>query len=272
MRIKNQISDKLNSESDIHVSSEEGPQENTLEKNNSKFIRIASFDVRDTTSQKLCDDILAAISFKSKIAVFFANTNFIVKCRFIVDDKLTLPLVLVNDGIGMDIAALLFHGRRFSENLNGTDFLPFFFQKAPRPLKVFMLGGAPDVLEKAVRHVTENLKQVVVGSSNGYDDVKNPLSLKERINQCCPDVVLVAMGNPIQEEWIVRHGLETNAIAFIGVGALFDFWSGDKARAPALIRRLRLEWLYRLCLEPRRLMRRYTFDIVVFLKYCFKYR
>jgi beta-1,4-glucosyltransferase len=57
-----------------------------------------------------------------------------------------------------------------------------------------------------------------------------------------------------------------------GVGALFDFWAGDKPRAPVIVQKMRLEWLYRLCLEPRRLARRYTVDIVKFLKHCYHCR
>lgn len=65
-----------------------------------------------------------------------------------------------------------------------------------------------------------------------------------------------------------RDALNTNVM--IGVGAFLDFLAGDKPRAPELIRKLRLEWFYRLCLEPTRLMRRYTLDIAVFLALCLK--
>jgi beta-1,4-glucosyltransferase len=56
----------------------------------------------------------------------------------------------------------------------------------------------------------------------------------------------------------------------IGVGALLDFLAGDKPRAPTLVQKLRMEWFYRLCLEPTRLLRRYTLDIGKFLALCFK--
>jgi beta-1,4-glucosyltransferase len=100
----------------------------------------------------------------------------------------------------------------------------------------------------------------------------NHATLVESINRSQAEVVLVALGNPIQEEWILanREALDANVV--VGVGALFDFWSGDKPRAPLLVQRVRLEWLYRLCLEPRRLLRRYTVDIMAFLVLCNKYR
>lgn len=63
-----------------------------------------------------------------------------------------------------------------------------------------------------------------------------------------------------------------NARILVGVGALFDFWAGDKPRAPVFVQKIRMEWLYRLGLEPRRLARRYTVDILRFLMYCYRYR
>jgi beta-1,4-glucosyltransferase len=91
------------------------------------------------------------------------------------------------------------------------------------------------------------------------------------INRSQAEVVLVALGNPMQEEWILVNRQALDAKVVVGVGALFDFWGGYKPRAPQLVQRLRLEWLYRLCLEPRRLLRRYTLDILMFLLLCRKY-
>jgi beta-1,4-glucosyltransferase len=85
-------------------------------------------------------------------------------------------------------------------------------------------------------------------------------------------VVLVALGNPVQEEWILNHRQALDASILIGVGALFDFWAGDKPRAPRAIQKMRLEWLYRLALEPRRLLRRYSVDLLVFFAHCHRYR
>jgi beta-1,4-glucosyltransferase len=73
------------------------------------------------------------------------------------------------------------------------------------------------------------------------------------------------MGNPIQEKWILANQSQLNTAYILGVGALFDFWSGNKIRAPIIIQKLRLEWLFRLCQEPRRLLKRYTIDIIKFL-------
>ena len=233
---------------------------------------IADFPVRVTTQTELAGVLLAALSMKQKATLFFANTNFIVKCRSLLSRMRDPSVIIANDGIGLDLAAMLVYRSRFQENLNGTDFTPFLFQHSPTPLRVYMVGGKPAVLAKASTHVRTYLGQDVVGTCDGYAGIKNNPELLADINRAQPDVILVALGNPIQEEWILDHRGELDASVVIGVGALFDFWAGDKPRAPKLIQRLRLEWFYRLALEPRRLLRRYTVDILIFFMQCYRHR
>jgi beta-1,4-glucosyltransferase len=233
---------------------------------------IADYPVRDTTQKELASFLLNAIRNKQKVALFFANTNFIVQCRGLLDKLRDPSVTIVNDGIGMDLAATFFHGRRFSENLNGTDFTPYLLHHAATPLRVYMLGGKPEVLAKASEYAHQRLGQQVVGVCDGYDGLRNTPDLVAHINQANPDVILVALGNPVQEKWILEHRPALNAGLVMGVGALFDFWAGEKPRAPKMVQKLHLEWLYRLSLEPRRLMRRYTIDILVFFSHCYRYR
>ena len=238
-----------------------------------KFIPIAGYPVIKTTSPVLARYLREIVQGKKQVSLFFANTNFIVQCRYLLGTMKSDSVAIVNDGIGMDIAAFLFRREKFKENLNGTDFIPYFFSCAERPLRVFMLGGKPEVLAKAAEHVRVKLGQTVVGTCDGYTGIEHDhAELIKSINLVEAEVVLVALGNPIQEEWILLSRQTLHANVVIGVGALFDFWSGDKARAPSLVQRTRLEWLYRLCLEPRRLLRRYSIDIMRFLLLCRKHR
>jgi beta-1,4-glucosyltransferase len=235
-------------------------------------IPIAGFPVTRTDARGLAQRLLASLHGRGKVALFFANTNFIVQCRPQLPRMRDEAVIIVNDGVGLDIAAFLLRGRRFPANLNGTDFTPFLFHSSARPLRLFLVGGSEAVIRKAAEHARHRLGQQVVGVCDGYDGLRTRADLVAEINRCAPDIVLVALGNPIQEEWILahRHGLDAGIV--MGVGALFDFWAGAKARAPKLVQALRLEWLYRLCLEPRRLARRYTVDIVRFLAHCHRYR
>ncbi len=235
-------------------------------------IAIAGFPVTRTDGPTLARRLIAALQARKKVALFFANTNFIVQCRKQLPRMQDEAVIIVNDGVGLDIAAFLLRGGRFPENLNGTDFTPYLFKSCDRPLRVFLLGGTPEVLQRAADHARRQLGQEVVGVCDGYDDLRERRDLIGAINRSAPDVVLVALGNPIQEEWILAHRQALEAGIVMGVGALFDFWAGARTRAPAVLQAARLEWLYRLCHEPRRLVRRYTVDIVRFLAHCHRYR
>ena len=77
--------------------------------------------------------------------------------------------------------------------------------------------------------------------------------------------ILVALGVPRQEKWIVERLTPDHCTVPIAVGALFDLSTGEVPRAPLLLRRARSEWVYRLWREPRRLWRRYIVGNPVFL-------
>ncbi|HEY8942306.1 MAG TPA: WecB/TagA/CpsF family glycosyltransferase, partial [Cellvibrio sp.] len=118
--------------------------------------------------------------------------------------------------------------------------------------------------------VLEDSGIAVVGFKHGYVQAQETPALIDLINSSDANVLLVAIGNPAQERWLLEHHRQLRATVLIGVGALLDFLAGDKPRAPALVQKLRMEWFYRLCLEPTRLLRRYTLDIGKFLALCFK--
>lgn len=233
---------------------------------------IANFPVRDTTQHKLANRIYSCILTNQKCILFFANTNFIVTCDALKNRMMNDDILIVNDGLGMDIACMLLHGRKFKSNLNGTDFMPYFFANSKQKLRVFLLGGSAVALEGATYYLEHKLSHEVVGSCDGYNGIKNAKNLVNTINSASADVVLVALGNAQQEEWILANYQKINVNFFAGVGGLFDFWSGFKPRAPKWVQSIRMEWLYRLCLEPKRLYKRYTLDIFKFLVSCIKYR
>src|ERR1700692_4004387 len=125
-------------------------------------IAIAGFPVMSTNARMLAVHLHQTILRHDKEMLFFANTNFVVKCRPLLEQMKRDAAIIVNDGVGMDIAAYL-SGERFMENLNGTDFTPYFFSGVSRPLRVFLLGAQPEVLSKAASHVSHKLGQMVVG-------------------------------------------------------------------------------------------------------------
>jgi alpha-1,3-mannosyltransferase len=201
----------------------------------------------------------------TKVAIANAHTLNLARRQAPFRKVLTGFLVL-NDGIGVDIASRLRYGQRFPANLNGTDLVPALLQQASRPLRVFLLGAKPAAVAQAFQNVQQRFpRHAWVGHADGYGRPEDEAALCARIRELQVDVLLVAMGNPVQEFWIERCAEATGARVCIGVGALFDFWAGTARRAPAWVRRLKLEWVYRLLREPGRLWQRYLIGNVSFL-------
>lgn len=233
-------------------------------------VQLGGFNLLRTTQTDLQQRLQDILQGENQYTLLFANTNFIVQCQPLQNELNRSNTIIVNDGIGIDIATWLIHRHTFPENLNGTDFVPHYLHSVREHARVFLLGGKPGVAARAAVTLKGGFGVDVVGTCDGYCQANNIERVVSSINATRANVVLVAMGNPLQEQWILDYGAQLDARVLIGVGALFDFLAGDKPRAPRIVQRLRLEWLYRLCLEPSRLLRRYTVDIGVFLALCLR--
>jgi beta-1,4-glucosyltransferase len=231
------------------------------------IVALGGFPILRTTATKLAP-LLQQKMQQQQLSLFFANTNFIVQCQSLKAQMFNSNTLIVNDGVGIDIATWLIHRHTFIENLNGTDFTPHFLNSLGANARVFLVGAKPGIAQRAAQCLIETHHINVVGVRNGYDEAQDATQVINAINASSANIVLVAMGNPHQERWILTYREQLDARVLMGVGALFDFLAGDKARAPELIQRMRLEWFYRLCLEPSRLLRRYTVDIAIFLRLC----
>lgn len=171
------------------------------------------------------------------------------------------------DGTGVRWAARL-RGVRVLDNMVGTDFIPALFQETSgRGYSYFMLGAdAPTVAVAAdyARHTFPGWRQA--GYHHGYltDDVLASAAI-EQINIAQPDVLLVGMGNPLQEQWINRNLSRLRVPVCMGIGGLFDYWAGNVSRAPRWLRRLGHEWLWRLYQQPALKAHRYLIGNPLFL-------
>ena len=203
------------------------------------------------------------------LRVAFANAHTVNSATRIPKFREALSRFLVlNDGLGIDLASRLKYGTPFNENLNGTDFVPNFLEMTRHRLKIFLLGSSSEVVTEAMKVFQERWpKHEYVGCRHGFNlNESQDSHVRRQIQQSGADVVIVGMGNPLQEMWIDRNADETGARLFFGVGALFDFTVGKVPRAPLWVRKVRCEWLFRLYQEPSRLWRRYIVGNVVFLK------
>jgi len=130
--------------------------------------------------------------------------------------------------------------------------------------RVFYLGGAPGVAERAILNLRQRHPRVILAGRHGYFD-SNPGSSENQavlaeINAFRPDVLFVGMGMPRQEIWIARCNLQIEHGVVFPVGAAFDYEAGAQVAAPRWIGRLGLEWAFRLASSPARLAERYLVE------------
>lgn len=191
-------------------------------------------------------------------------------------DMLNNADLLLNDGIGIEMGAKFF-GFSFKENLNGTDFIPALFEslneEKSNQYRVFLLGAKPGIAQKAQERLQETYKNILfVGNQDGYFPKENTDRIIHQINESKADILLVGFGMPLQERWIREHRSKVKSTITMAVGAFIDFSSGEVVRAPKIFRDLRLEWLYRMGKEPRRLWKRNVVGHAFFFYSIFKQR
>ncbi len=171
------------------------------------------------------------------------------------------------DGIGVLLACKIIR-QPLKENINGTDMLPYLCRLAvQRGLSLFLLGGKPGIANMMKQKLEISFPGIqIVGERHGYFDHNYTESdAINHINHMAPNILLVALGVPRQELWIHRHFKQLNANIVMGVGGLFDFYSGTIRRAPQWMRDIGFEWLFRLWLEPGRMFKRYVIGNPLFI-------
>jgi len=176
------------------------------------------------------------------------------------------------DGIGIHLASRIL-GVGLKENTNGTDFFPRLCREAARHnLRLYLLGGAPGIAETAAESMRKIVPSVnIVGTHHGYLNDEDEKTVIAEINSLKTDILMVGMGVPHQEKWISRNREKINAGVAMGVGGLFDFYSGKNARAPIWMREVGLEWVYRISQEPKRMWKRYVVGNPLFLYRVLRY-
>lgn len=137
------------------------------------------------------------------------------------------------------------------ERITGVDLMEDICAMSERTgARIFFYGATEEQNARARKHLKEKYPRMqIAGACNGYDGMEDPAAI---INEVEADVVLVALGTPKQEEWIIKNRDNLSASVLLGVGGAFDIYSGSKKRAPLWIQRAGFEWLYRMLREPER--------------------
>lgn len=179
------------------------------------------------------------------------------------------------DMVVPDGMPLVWRGRRqgfaLPRRVYGPDLMFEFCRSTQdKGYRHFFYGGAPGVAEKLVESLRFKMRIHAVGT---LSPPFKPLSaaedeaLVEQINAARPDILWVCLGCPKQERWMYDHRNVLDVPVMVGVGQAFDIYAGTLRQAPSVMRENGLEWLFRLCIEPRRLWRRYLLYNSRFLYY-----
>lgn len=175
--------------------------------------------------------------------------------------------ILVPDGIGIVKAARMIN-YDVKERIAGIDIANKLLELGNKQKKsIYLFGSKQEVIDSMKEVLKEkypNLK--LLGASNGYEKDKDKVF--EKIAKTKPDIVLVALGIPLQEKLIYKHLNKFDKGIFVGVGGSFDVLSGSKKRAPKLFIKTNTEWLYRIVKEPKRIKRFWNSNV----KFLFKVR
>jgi exopolysaccharide biosynthesis WecB/TagA/CpsF family protein len=176
---------------------------------------------------------------------------------------------LLLEGIGLKVACLLTKGR-FPPDTNGTDLFPAVIKELRgSPCRLFLLGGEPEVGALAKAQIESIWPHVqVVGCKHGFFSRTELPMIHDQVSTARPNILLVGVGSPKQEALLLEFLQIPNLQLVWAVGGLFDRLSGRIPRAPPPMLVLRLEWLFRIFLEPRRLGLRYLLDALWLAKAC----
>jgi alpha-1,3-mannosyltransferase len=234
---------------------------------NSLQFEILGIKINRLLKDEVVDMLDNIIGNNNKICVCIANAHTL---NLAYEDMGYLDCLknfyVLNDGIGVSIASRILYGKDLPDNLNGTDLVPYYLKNSKMSIKLFLLGGNPGIVELAAEKFKNQFNNIsIVGYNHGYFNHFNDDNILKEINKSGANILLVALGNQLQERWIYKFKDKLNVNVMVGVGALFDFIANVIPRAPILVRKLKFEWLFRLIIEPKRLWRRYIIGNPLFL-------
>ena len=234
-------------------------------------VSLFGVDIQNTTMQRAVDWVLQGLSSRTHrsepVKIAFINADCVNQYVENLHYQRALKSFehLFADGVGLRLAARR-HGARMIDNVNGTDMFPILCRALSDAGKnVFLYGAKTEVVEATARRLKAEFPGLnVVGYLDGF----TPMSAKtvcHHINLSKADIVFVALGAPKQELWIMDNAHRLEVGVAMGVGGLFDFYSGAVSRAPAWVRAAALEWVWRLAMQPFDKAKRYLLGNPLFL-------
>lgn len=243
-------------------------------------ISVGQIPVHLFTTDTINDTVLDVVKRKDKIYLLNANAH-LVQLANSKDNKWMIDFFnnevdyVMCDGAGIQLAAKITNQPvpiKIAYNVWFWDFIKFC---AKNNLSIYLLGAKPEVVKKAAGNLQNAAEGLQVHYHHGYFDKQKDsddnIKIKQEINGVKPNILLVAFGMPLQEQWLRENMNDLDVNVMMTAGGAFDFFSGNMKVAPSIVSKLYLEWLFRLSQEPKRLWKRYIFGNLKFIYYSLKY-
>lgn len=219
------------------------------------YLRVLGVRVDRVTEADLLALVARWVEDGSPRQIVTINPEFVMRAR--ADARFASVLesadLATPDGVGVIWAARR-QGIRIAQRVGGADVaLPLARQCAQLGHRLFLLGAAEGVAAKAARRLQRQVPSLLIaGAHAGSPDPRDDAEITALIRAARPDVLLVAYGAPAQDLWIARNKERLGVPVSMGVGGTLDYLAGVRRRAPALLRRLWLDWAFRLAMQPWR--------------------
>ena len=218
-------------------------------------INILGVAVDDLTEDEALLQVAHFVAAGGPHQIVTVNPEFVMEARRNAAFRATLAAadLATPDGFGLLLVAR-WRGTPLRGRVTGVELTSrIAAEGARRGWSLFLLGAAPGIAERTAGVLQAHHPGLrVAGCYAGSPHPEDEPSIRALILQARPDVLLVAYGHPAQDIWIARNQPYIHVPVAIGVGGVFDYLAGVAPRAPGWMRRLGLEWLYRLARQPRR--------------------
>jgi len=237
--------------------------------------KFLNYNIDNLTFDETIDKILELINSRKTNQHVVLNA---AKITLMGRDKKLAKIVnscdLINaDGISI-VWASKFLGNRIKERVTGIDLFGRLLEIADQKrYRIYLLGADEGVIKDSVKKIREKYNGLTIaGYRNGFFSEKDEIDIVNEINQSSSHILFVGISTPKKEYFLDKYKNKLNVPFCMGVGGSFDITAGRYQRAPRLMQRLGLEWLYRLVQEPGRMWKRYSIDNYKFILTVLKFK
>lgn len=235
-------------------------------------VEILGTDIDNLTMHEVLNRIVTSVETRTFSFAVTPNVDHLMKLRkdHVLRSIYKRANLVLPDGVPLLWASKLLR-TPLKERINGTDLLVRLCEvAAERGYSVYFLGGNPGTAATAATVLSNQSPGLRVAgwSCPIYGFENDPVAceeIRERIVSAKPDILFVGLGAPKQEKWIHKYARETGVCFAVGIGISFSLVCGELMRAPKWMQSHGFEWLWRLCVEPKRLWKRYLLDDMPFI-------